>query len=306
MANCPVCEAEYEEGQDNYCSSCCWPLKLTLTLSDEVKQALVTWAKQRWVEKCKLESDNQKLSSPSVPEPQLKILEKQLKIILARVDGLEESQKQDLQSQLDELNSKYENGKQSFSEVKKEVETFKSEYLKTQEQMNKIQTELDELKGDVKAQSRINLGSSYRVNQPVNQDANPRQNPSSEQKLSRDEYELVQQYNSIPKNLPEYNEVSETAKSINDRRVGSVSTIIFENKSRGNYWILKKGGRDYLVPSNNLRINQHNYKTVEVVFECRDYQPESSTDFKLLKPAKVFALSGGDTWQLEEPGILQF
>lgn len=101
-------------------------------------------------------------------------------------------------------------------------------------------------------------------------------------------------------------EVSETEESVNNRRLGSSQAVILAKKSRGNYWVLTEGSYDYLVPSQSLRINEHNYKTVEALFECRNYHPDYSSDFQLLKPAVVVPLSGGKTWQLQEAGILQF
>ena len=109
--------------------------------------------------------------------------------------------------------------------------------------------------------------------------------------------------NSLSRN---FIEVSETEESLKNRRLGISQIVILAKKRRGNYWILTEGSYDYLVPSQNLRINQHNYKTVEALFECHHYHPDYSSDFQLLKPAVVYPLSGGQTWQLQEPGILQF
>ena len=117
----------------------------------------------------------------------------------------------------------------------------------------------------------------------------------------------INTYNNNPSSLSRnVTEVSETEESLSNRRIGSSQTVILAKKRRGNYWILTEGSYDYLVPSQNLRINQHNYKTVEALFECHHYHPDYSSDFQLLKPAVVYPLSGGQTWQLQEPGILQF
>ncbi|MEG3436427.1 hypothetical protein V0288_04785 [Pannus brasiliensis CCIBt3594] len=106
-------------------------------------------------------------------------------------------------------------------------------------------------------------------------------------------------------------EVSPTEESLNNRRLGSRQPIILETSRRGHYGIYIDGNENYLVPSQHFRITQNNYKTVEVLFECRNYTPDpsgthSSGNFKLLKPAIVYPITGGKSWQLYEPGILQF
>ena len=60
-----------------------------------------------------------------------------------------------------------------------------------------------------------------------------------------------------------------------------------------------------MVPKNNIRINPYNLNTVEHLFECQGYQPGYS-GFQLIKPARVSAISRGETWQVVERGVLQF
>ncbi|PSB04291.1 hypothetical protein C7B64_04790 [Merismopedia glauca CCAP 1448/3] len=79
---------------------------------------------------------------------------------------------------------------------------------------------------------------------------------------------------------------------------------ILENKRGGSYWIIKEDSIDYMLPKQNLKINEYNYSTVEVLFECRNYDANYS-DYKLVKPARVQMVSGG-TWQLQERGIIEF
>lgn len=125
---------------------------------------------------------------------------------------------------------------------------------------------------------------------------------------SSKEEELVNSYNADPKIFADKNNVelvSETEESINQRRLGT-SKAILEKDRRGNYWILTDSGYEYLVPKGNFKINEPNSSTVQALFQCRDYQASSSSDFKLVKPAKVSFLTGLEKWQLDEHGILQF
>jgi hypothetical protein len=100
-------------------------------------------------------------------------------------------------------------------------------------------------------------------------------------------------------------EVSETDQSIDKRRLGGGKGAILQKARRGNYWILNEGGIDYVVPKNNIKINEYNLNTVANLFECQGYRSGYS-GFQLIKPARVSAISRGETWQVVERGVLQF
>ncbi|MGB5631243.1 MAG: hypothetical protein WBM86_00515, partial [Waterburya sp.] len=117
---------------------------------------------------------------------------------------------------------------------------------------------------------------------------------------------LVQTYNRDPRSSTQNAiEVSETQKSMSDRSLGISKTVTLENKNRGSYAIVPEGNMNYLVPSKSFRITDSNYQTVQGLFECRGYKKGYSDNFKLIKPATVYPLSGNQ-WQLQEPGILGF
>ena len=100
-------------------------------------------------------------------------------------------------------------------------------------------------------------------------------------------------------------EVSETDQSIDQRRLGGGKGAILQKARRGNYWILNEGGIDYVVPKNNIKINEYNLNTVANLFECQGSRSGYS-GFQLIKPARVSAISRGETWQVVERGVLQF
>ena len=113
-------------------------------------------------------------------------------------------------------------------------------------------------------------------------------------------------YKEDPRSLSENAiEVSEADRSMVQPRISSTQAVIIQKVRRGNYWILNEADIDYMVPRHNIKINEYNSKTVENLFECQGYQSEYS-GFQLIKPAKVSAISKGETWQLVERGILQF
>lgn len=117
--------------------------------------------------------------------------------------------------------------------------------------------------------------------------------------------QLVSAYNNDPGSFSNNGiAVEETKQSIEQRRLGGNQPIVFEKNRRGNYSIVKEGAVEYMVPKSKLKINEFNRQAVAVLFECQGYRPEYS-GFQLIKPARVYA-SRGESWQLVEPGVLQF
>ncbi len=101
-------------------------------------------------------------------------------------------------------------------------------------------------------------------------------------------------------------EVSPTEESLANRRMGGSEPIVLENKRRGYYEVYLDGNYHCLVPSQNFRINQNNYKSVEDLFECQNYDPNYSDSYIVIRPAVVYPLAGGQTWQLQQRGVLRF
>ncbi|MDB9406068.1 hypothetical protein PN472_11415 [Microcystis aeruginosa CS-1036] len=101
-------------------------------------------------------------------------------------------------------------------------------------------------------------------------------------------------------------EVSPTEESLANRRMGGSEPIVLENKRRGYYEVYLNGNYHCLVPSQNFRINQNNYKSVEDLFECQNYDPNYSDSYTVIRPAVVYPLAGGQTWQLQQRGVLRF
>ncbi len=121
--------------------------------------------------------------------------------------------------------------------------------------------------------------------------------------------ELVNIYNNTPRLLEQKAiKVSEAQDSINRRHTDSSQKIVLEKANNCNYWVVHdNAGLDWwLLPKRKLRIEQFRYETTKALFDCHGYQPEYYS-FQLVKPAKVIPLSVDEqTWQLEEPGILEF
>ena len=182
---------------------------------------------------------------------------------------------------------------------------------------------ISELEGKLKIaqsnqQSIISSNHTYLLNQSRNQE--PDFNPFNQvnglsqsnntQPLENLAYiELVNIYRDNPRLLEQKAiKVSEDKDSIARRHSDSSQKIVLEKATNSNYWVIRDelGVDCWLLPKSKLRIDQFRYETTKALFECHGYHPEYST-FKLVKPAKVIPLSSDEqTWQLEEPGILEF
>ncbi|WP_219884524.1 hypothetical protein [Merismopedia glauca] len=184
-----------------------------------------------------------------------------------------------------------------------------------------LENQIRRLQGEVIALSHSGSSNVTSTSWEINPTPSPYQNPISlpfddPQAYSAVSYEtntpqasqtpqLVDIYNHNPRSLSgKAIEVGETEESINNRRLSGNQLAILENKRGGSYWIIKEDSIDYMLPKQNLKINEYNYSTVEVLFECRNYDANYS-DYKLVKPARVQMVSGG-TWQLQERGIIEF
>jgi hypothetical protein len=101
-------------------------------------------------------------------------------------------------------------------------------------------------------------------------------------------------------------EVSPTEESLANREMGGTDPIVLKNKRRGYYEVYLDGNYHCLVPSQYFRINQNNYKSVEDLFDCQNYDPNYSDSYTVIRPAVVYPLAGGQTWQLQQRGVLRF
>jgi predicted nuclease with TOPRIM domain len=209
-----------------------------------------------------------------------------------------------LKEQLESINSNIKNIEQNQEQLAtKNQENFS----RSQEEIEKISNRVGDLENNIRVNERANRKmvsnqSSYPSETSVSY---PELSPQTQNPISLEESNLAKRYNRDRDAFSQQAiNVTATEESLTKLRIGSSSRVIFEKNRRGNYSIIKENGTEYLVPSNNLRLNQHNYKAIEDFFDCKNLQLEGN--FELLKPARVSALPGGETWQFEERGILQF
>lgn len=121
-------------------------------------------------------------------------------------------------------------------------------------------------------------------------------------------YQLLDIYHDVPQLLLEYVfKVSVTKESYRQKTKGE---IFLETVNRGNYWVVATNYQSkeqyWLLPAANLTINIHKLKTFQSLFNLVGESSSKTTEFMLNEPAQVFRLPSGNTWKLEEQGVIEF
>ncbi|MFN6501461.1 MAG: hypothetical protein RMX65_031335 [Nostoc sp. DedQUE01] len=115
------------------------------------------------------------------------------------------------------------------------------------------------------------------------------------------ETNLIKLYSDVP------NILLDNAQKVIVKGSQEQDEFILEKVSNGNYFILPSDNQNYLFPiRNHRRINEHEYKTIKLLFDCQDYQRDKRQKFTLKKPAKISLTLNDKIWQLDEKGILYF
>ena len=307
MSNCPVCDAIYNKGQES-CTVCNWPL-------NNDSQKIIIWARGIWEERSSIKDKYNKRKTKDEESLVDEIKRDLIDPLQAELMDLKNSLQEKLQTihlerdrtlkkQLESINSNIKNIEQNQEQLAtKNQENFS----RSQEEIEKISNRVGDLENNIRVNERANRKIVSNPSSGFSEtiDTCLESSPQTQNPISLEESNLAREYNH---NRDAFSQqainVTATEESLTKLRIGSSSRVIFEKNRRGNYSIIKENGTEYLVPSNNLRLNQHNYKAIEDFFDCKNLQLEGN--FELLKPARVSALPGGETWQLEERGILQF
>ena len=120
------------------------------------------------------------------------------------------------------------------------------------------------------------------------------------------ETSLVQSYNDNRKLLAQNGtKVAITKSSLEQDRLGSNQAAILNENYKGDYFVIRENGFEYLFPGEKLKVNQHNLATVEKLFVCTGYESSPSGKFKLIKAA-VVSRSSRSELVLQQPGELRF
>jgi len=307
MSNCPVCDAIYNEGQES-CTVCNWPL-------NNDSQKIIIWAKGIWEEKSSIKDKYNKPKTKDEESLVDKIKRDLIDPLQAELTDLKNSLQEKLQTihlerditlkeQLESINSNIKNIEQNQEQLAtKNQENFS----RSQEEIEKISNRVGDLENNIRVNERANRKIVSNPSSGFSEtiDTCLESSPQTQNPISLEESNLARKYNHNRESFSQQAiNVTATEESLSKLEIGISSRVIFEKNRRGNYSIIKENGTEYLVPSNNLRLNQHNYKAIEDFFDCKNLQLEGN--FELLKPARVSALPGGETWQFEERGILQF
>ncbi|MEA5572380.1 hypothetical protein [Calothrix sp. UHCC 0171] len=121
----------------------------------------------------------------------------------------------------------------------------------------------------------------------------------------------LKEYNRNPDSFEQYakQEVTITAESIHNRRLGSNQTVFLEDTRKGNYWVFANDNTivtgKYLLPKANLKFTEYSLETIQFLFELTGNTSDNSGRFTIIKPAIVTLVEQGK-WQLVDTGIIDF
>ncbi|MTJ52375.1 hypothetical protein FJR38_06675 [Anabaena sp. UHCC 0253] len=278
---CPVCGHEYIEGSVEFCSKCSWYItpfpsslgEIPIEIQHREEQRLL-WAKEIWK---KFHHKYSEIKQQNVViQKELEEVKKQ-KQILSDSSSLEKYLQvlPDILSNIEQINEKL---------------TSKDSY-----------PVYESIQGNIQDQSDTALEDAV----------NPINNVVTDEEISsiNDNQEFTDLLENYKQNQLDYTdkiEVSETEVSKSQRWTGSQAPAVFERnaRGRGEYWIIDN---KYLVPKPKHKINENSYKTTLVtLFDCRNYDKNSTDNITLIKPAKVSVINSEEKWRLEAKGIIEF
>lgn len=172
MAQCPVCNTEYVEGQAQNCSTCAWNLTQLMFLGTipeellEKERAKLTWAKELWVRShSQIEQINQYQS-------QLELGERERSQFHSELNQLSQGQSQ-LQSQLSQALSQLEQlSKQPSQDLSTVLSQLAKQLAGIKAQLQQVEQERSQLRSDL---------SQIKTHLEQLSQQQPRQNPEEEQ-----------------------------------------------------------------------------------------------------------------------------
>ena len=222
---------------------------------------------------------------------------------------------QQYQTELKELRSQLTQAKSEREQLQYRIDKIEAErkqlQVEFQENLNSLRKDYRAKVDGIEENLRSEINNLY--NQLNNLDSsfeglhkNNTPNPSPTLNTNNiTQANIVEKYNENPANLSSDTEVLETTESIEIRRLGVSQRPVLEKvrRNQGNYWVINVEGIPYLVPKAKLRVTEHIFSTLNILFDCHNYRNDY-TKFTLIKPAEVS--KSGENWELKEKGILKF
>ena len=323
MSNCPKCQAEVNK-DDNFCRYCGHPLHDSLTGEkpqgfDNIRETSA-YAPQPSAYTPQPSAYAPQLSAYA-PQPQYNIKEQLVQMLGPLLEPF--------QSQLQELTQKQNNNiafleaeREKINQINNEISKIKEElqqqlkdelrpinsliglfgeWFKNNPEYLPLTTTINPLTTTIDPQVKLQTSTELNTTREVEEEGKYQLPLSEEEQLLKD-YKDENKRTILSQNAIT---VSAATESIDNSRLG-IGKSVLEKKRRGNYWILKQGSSQYLVPSDTININEYSIDTLKKLFECQGVNSEGSKGkFELLKPAKVSSI-GEEKWQLSEPGKLEF
>jgi hypothetical protein len=94
---------------------------------------------------------------------------------------------------------------------------------------------------------------------------------------------------------------------MNQIRSGKSVPMNFTPENNGNYWLVPSSTSyvSYLVPKENLAVNENTFASFSQIFESQNYSNAYAKKYHLIEPAQVQKISPNQ-WQLVKLGEIRF
>lgn len=251
---------------------------------------------RKQIENLQQQIDQNRISFQQLEESQKNINLNQEKIIQlerqkteyeAKIKSLEQ-QKSGLESRKNFLENQLANLNKQLTDATNKNHEYDEELRKINHQKSNLETKVSKLQRELN-----NLSPA------TNQSRTP---------LSPQLVKLVDSFNQNPQSLSNLvsvvSEVSETVGSSSKRYSSGSKDVILETPETniGDFWIVEQTGCAYLFPKNNA-ISIGQAQTAKALFD--GYRESDTTQFELLRPAKVSRSGNVTQWKLDEKGELK-
>jgi hypothetical protein len=292
-SNCPICNNQIQDRSLEKCDRCDWILVVESVLDPRHYDMLLDWGSRSYEKISELEGRgkyrqdklNQRLDSQRDDiehlQQQITAICTQIPVIKSILESSPDIKPEDNLTR-DSVNS---NLVIEFKSITNEpVGNNNKEYLNLP---IAIEVKPDEISSTDNIDTHSDRTQSSSVYQSINS------------AYYHDANNFASKYNVIT--------VSVTKDSIERNRGNEDKTVVFEENTRGNYWLFTINEISYLVPVADKYINQHSYTTTALSFDCHSYTPDYQK-IQLEKPAivSIDPHTNLRTWRLQEQGKIFF
>jgi hypothetical protein len=275
QSSCPICRKVIKDPKQEKCDQCYWVLNIENLLDSQIRNSLVEWAichYQRAEELDRKDYNHSKLESR----------------LNRQRDDIDR-----LQQTIDSF--------VNISEIKS--------ILSSKERTIDGDKNTPEIEGKdvVNNDNSLSGLSNVKLSRPSQEEENLI--PSTPLLTQTEQNIISEYYHNLSRFASNYNikAVNVTKESISVNWGNEKKNVVLEEFNRGNYWIFNIENNIYLVPAQDIDVDQSTHTTTSTIFECHNYSKHYKK-IQLIKPAivKVDLGTNPQTWRLQEQGALEF